>query len=71
MWPPLLVFCLLPVVQKYVFEQVAGVQLCHEGVHFVILGDCDPVVLTFDLAAVQLVVEGFDVGVGRVTPRIE
>ena len=45
--------------------------LCHEVVHFVGLGDCDPMVLTFDLAPAQLEGEGCDVGFGRVAPGLE
>ena len=45
--------------------------MCHKVVHFVGFGDCDPMVLVFDLAPVQLVGKGCDVGVGRVGTEIE
>ena len=45
--------------------------MCHKVVHFFGLGDCDPMVLAFDLAPVQLAGEGCDVGVGRVSTGLE
>ena len=69
--PSQLVVTLLPIVQKLGFEQVTGVHLCHKVVHFFFLGDCDPMVLAFNLAPVQLAVKGCDVVVGRVSPGLE
>ena len=69
--PPLLVVSLFTVIQKCGFEQVAGVHLCHEVVHFVGLGDCDPIVLAFNLAHVYLARKGCDVEIGCVAPGIE
>ena len=42
--------------------------MCYKVVHFVGLGDCDPMVLAFDLAPVQLEDKGCDMGVGRIAP---
>ena len=69
--PPRLVVALLPVVQKFGFEQVAGIHMCHEVVHFVGLGDCEPMFLVLDLANFKLVGKGCDVGVGCVAPGIK
>ena len=69
--PPGLVVALLPVVQNFGSEQVAGVHLCHKVAQFLGLGDCNPMVPAFDLAPVQLAGKGCDVGVGRVAPGIE
>ena len=69
--PPRLAVAILTAVQKFGFEQVAGVHMCHEVVHFFGLGDCDPMVLAFDLAPVQLEVEDCDVGVRRVAPGLK
>ena len=71
MWTPITCRCSPPSLTKIGFEQVAGLHLCHGVVHFVSLGDCDPMVLTFDLAPVQLAGKGCDVVVGRVAPRLE
>ena len=69
--PPLLVITLLPVVQKIGLEKVAGVHLCHEVVHFFGLGDCDPMVLAFNLLPVQLAGGGCDVGTRRVAQGLK
>ena len=69
--PPQLVVALLPGVLKIDFEHIAGIHLCHEVVHFVVLGDCEPMVLAFDLAHVQLAGKSCDVGVGCVASGLE
>ena len=40
-------------------------------VHFVVLGDWDPMLLAFDLEPVQLAGKGCDVGVRNVAPGLE
>ena len=69
-WPPKTCCLSPPSCPTLGFEKFSGVYLCHKVVQFVGLGDCDPMVPTFDLAPVQLAGEGCDVGVGRVTPDI-
>ena len=43
----------------------------YEEVHVVSLDDCDPMVISFDLAHVQLAGKGCDVGIERVAPGLE
>ena len=45
--------------------------MCHKVVQFFGLSYCDPMVLVFSLAPVQLVDEGCDVGVGPIAPCLE
>ena len=69
--PKILVVALLQVVQKIGFKHFAGIHMCHEVVQFVGLGDCDPMVLSLDLAPIQLSGEGCYMGIGCVAPGFE
>ena len=72
--PPSTVFYLLNSVLSWIFfffGQVVGIHLWHRVVHLVGLGECDPMVLAFNLPPVQLAGEGCNMCVGRVTPYLE
>ena len=66
--PPQLISCLLPVVQEFGLKQATGVHLGHKVVHFIIVGDSDPMVFSLNLVPVQLARKGGDVRIWSVTP---